>query len=85
MCCFASAAPVRVGCFLSLPAARGPVRVLPFLCCWSALAGRLFVLKCACWGFCYTYSHYCVFPLHTHALPKSHKCIHDVKSVTVGT
>ena len=47
---FVSAAPVRVGCFLSSPAVGGLVRVLPFLCCWSALVGRLSVVKCAFWG-----------------------------------
>ena len=26
------------------------VRVLPFLCCWSALVGRLSVMECAFWG-----------------------------------
>ena len=30
VCCFASAAQVRVGCFLPLPAAWGLARVLPF-------------------------------------------------------
>ena len=43
--------PVRVGCFLSSPAVWGLVRELPFLRCWSALVGRLFVLECAFWGF----------------------------------
>ena len=33
--------PVRLTCFLPLPAALGLVRVLPFLCCWSALVARL--------------------------------------------
>ena len=42
-----------VSCFC-LVALRAPlclVRVLPFLCCWSVLAGRLSVLECAFWGF----------------------------------
>ena len=43
VCCFVSAAPVRVGCFLSSPAVWGLVNVLLFLCCWSALVGRLSV------------------------------------------
>ena len=50
-CLFVSAAPVHVGCFLSSPALWGLVRVLPFLCCWSALMGRLSILECAFWGF----------------------------------
>ena len=29
----------------------GLVRVFPFLCCWSALLGWLFVLECAFWVF----------------------------------
>ena len=51
VCRFVSAAPLRVGCVLSLPAAWGLVRVLPLLCCWFALVGRLFVLECNFWGF----------------------------------
>ena len=65
VCCFASAAPVRVGCFLLLPAAWGIVRVLPFCVAgprswagspsWSVPFG----VFCCCLR-CYTYSHYCV-------------------------
>ena len=51
VCCFVSAVSVRIGCFAPLPSAVGLVRVLPFLCCWSALMGRLSVLECALWGF----------------------------------
>ena len=46
---------MRIGCFLSLPAVWGLVRVLLFLCCWSALVGRLSVLECAFWGFLLCY------------------------------
>ena len=65
VCWFVSAAPVRVGFFLPLPAAWGLVRVLPFLCCWSASwAGSAswsvpFGISCCCLR-CYTYSHHCV-------------------------
>ena len=36
---------------MSSPAVWGLVRVLPVLCCWSALVGRLSVLECAFGGF----------------------------------
>ena len=39
MCWFVSAAPVRIECFLPLPDAQGLVRVLPFMCRWSAIVG----------------------------------------------
>ena len=61
VCCFVSNAPV--GCFLSLRAAWGLVRVLPFLCCWSALTGRLSVLECAFWGFLLLFALLHPFPL----------------------
>ena len=51
VCRFVSAAPARLGCFLSLLAAWGLVCVLLFLRCWSALVGRLSVSDCAFWGF----------------------------------
>ena len=51
VCCSVSAGPVRVGCFVPLLAAWRLVRVLPFLCCWSAHVGRPSVLECAFWGF----------------------------------
>ena len=60
---FVSAAPVRVGCLLSSPAALGLVRVLPFLCCWSALVGRLSVLERAFWGFLLLFALLHLFPL----------------------
>ena len=48
VCCFVYTAPVRVGCcVLPMLASWGLVRVLPFLCCWSAIVGRLCVLECA--------------------------------------
>ena len=53
---------MRIGCFVPLLAALGLVRVLPFLCCWSALAGRLSVLECALWGFL-------LFPALLHPFP----------------
>ena len=58
-----SAAPVRVGCFLSSPAVWGLVSVLPFLCCWSALVGGLSVLECAFWGFLLLFALLHLFPL----------------------
>ena len=60
---FFSAAPVRVGWFLPSPAAAGLVCVLPFLCCWSALAGWLSVLECAFWGFLLLFALLHLFPL----------------------
>ena len=63
VCCFVSAAPVRVGCFLSLLAAWGLVCVLQFLCCWSALVGRMSVLECAFWGFLLSFALLHLFPL----------------------
>ena len=63
VCYFVSAAPVRVGCFLSLLAAWGLVCVLPFLRCWSALVGRLSVLECAFWGFLLSFVLLHLFPL----------------------
>ena len=62
-CCFVSAAPVRVGCFSPLPAIWGLDRVLPFLCCWAALVGRLSVLECAFWGFLLLFALLHLFPL----------------------
>ena len=53
----------RVGCFLSPPAFWGLVRVLPFLCCWSALVDRLSVLECAFWGFLLLFALLHLFPL----------------------
>ena len=63
VCRFVSAVPVRVGCLLSSPAVWGLVRVLPFLCCWSALVDRLSVLECAFWGFLLLFALLHLFPL----------------------
>ena len=52
-----------VGCFLSSPAVWGLVRVLPFLCCWSALEGRISILECAFWGFLLLFALLHLFPL----------------------
>ena len=63
VCCFVSAAPVRVGCSLSLPVVWDLFRVLSFLCCWVALVGRLSVLGCAFWGFLLLFALLHLFPL----------------------
>ena len=63
VCCFVSADPVRVGCFLLSPAVWGLVRGLPFLCCWSALVGQLSVLQCAVWGVLLLFALLQLFPL----------------------
>ena len=75
VCCFDSAAPVRVGCFLPLPGAWGLVRVLA-LCAvglrswagspsWSVLFG----VSCCCLR-SYTYSPYCVSLKQYNLQPK---------------
>ena len=48
---------------MSVPAVWGLVRVLPFLCCWSALVGRLSVLECAFSGFLLLFALLHLFPL----------------------
>ena len=65
VCCFASAAPLRVRCFLPLPAALGLASVLPFGVVGPRLwAGSLYwsvpfgVPRCCLR--CYAYSHHCV-------------------------
>ena len=63
VCCLVPAAPVRVGCFLSVLDAWGLVCVLPFLCCWSVLVGRLYVLECAFWGFPLSFALLHLFPV----------------------
>ena len=65
VCCYVSATPVPVGCFLSLPATLGLASVFPFRVVdprswagfpsWSAPLG----VSCCCLC-CYTYSHYCI-------------------------
>ena len=65
VCCFVSTSPVRVGCFLPLPAALGLASVLPFRVAdprlwagssyWSVLFGVSHC--CLCY---YTYSHHSV-------------------------
>ena len=60
---FVSAASVRIGCFWLSLAVWGLVRVLPLLCCWSALVGRLSVLECAFWGFLLLFALLHLFPL----------------------
>ena len=37
--------------------------MLPLLCCWSALVGRLSVLECAFWGFLLLFALLHLFPL----------------------
>ena len=39
------------------------INVLPFLCCWSVIVGRLSVLKCAFWGFLLLFAPLQLFPL----------------------
>ena len=60
---FVSAASVRAGCFLSSPAVLGLVRVLPLLCCWPVLMGRLSALECAFRSFLLLFALLHLFPL----------------------
>ena len=40
--------------------------MLPFLCCWSALVGRLSVLECAFWDFLLLFALLHLFPLYSY-------------------
>ena len=60
---FVSLAPVRIGCLSCRCRRLGALLVLPFLCCWSALVGRLSVLECASWTLLLLFALLHLFPV----------------------